>query len=349
MKSIRELLIAQAIADAFGYKVEFESINNIKNIYGNEGLLFKHIEGQNLNASDDTQMSLYTLEGLVDFKDDFYEDENTAVHDAYLRWNKTQVPKFGNILPYSLNTDDGISEFKEMWARRAPGNTCLQALNSPVKASVTNRVNNSKGCGGIMRVLPSVFLAEDEDQAFKYGVDFAAITHSHPTGFYSSGAYNVIGFNLLKGNDIDFSIEAAKKYLNNSEASETLDFLNKAHRLLKDGVVLKNDDIVKQLGDGFIAESAMAIAIYVGLQNNLTYEKTVEWSTNHSGDSDSTAMMAAGLWYLNKDNTSKDFLKYQNQVDLNKVIDNISNRYEKVVGSKNIFVENNKAKKSMKP
>lgn len=341
MKNIKELLIAQAVADAFGYKVEFESINNIKNTYGDRGLLFNHIEGQKLYASDDTQMSLYTLEGLIDLKDEMYDDANSAVHDAYIRWNKTQMPRLGNVLPYSLNNEDGISEHKEMWVRRAPGNTCLQALNSPVKASVSNRINNSKGCGGVMRVLPSVFFAEDEKQAFEYGISFAAITHSHPTGFYSAGAYNVIGFNLLKGHDVDFSIEATKKYLNNYEAKETLDFLNKAQDLLKNKVILRDDEIVKHLGDGFTAETAMAIAIYVGLQKDLSYEDVVEWSTNHSGDSDSTAMMAAGLWYLNKENTSKEFLKYEAQLDLNNVINSISDRYRKVLGLQEVEIKSN--------
>lgn len=336
MKDVRELLFAQAIADAFGYKVEFTNLALIKSEYGMDGLLFKHVEKNKLVASDDTQMSLYTLEGLVDFKDGLFNTANESVFEAYKRWNNTQKPNLG-VNPFSQNEEDGISEFKEMWNRRAPGITCLQALNSPLKGSVQARINNSKGCGGVMRVLPSVFLAESEQQAFQYGCDFAAMTHGHPSGFYSSGAYNVIGYNLLKGFDVETSIEAAKKYLTNFEAKETLEFLNKAHELLKNNVVLTGDELIKKLGEGNVGESAMAIAIYVGLQNKHSYEKVVEWSTNHSGDSDSTAMLAAGLWYLNKDNTSTDFLKYQNQLDLGNVINVLSARFEKVMNPKKVL------------
>ena len=47
----------------------------------------------------------------------------------------------------------------ELYARRAPGNTCLSALNALLNGEsksdyIKEPMNNSKGCGGIMRVAP---------------------------------------------------------------------------------------------------------------------------------------------------------------------------------------------------
>lgn len=40
----------------------------------------------------------------------------------------------------------------ELYSLRAPSTTCLEALN--VRASGKDGGNNSKGCGGVMRVAP---------------------------------------------------------------------------------------------------------------------------------------------------------------------------------------------------
>ena len=42
----------------------------------------------------------------------------------------------------------------ELYSRRAPGGTCLSAIIQGNPGSVNNPINNSKGCGGIMRVAP---------------------------------------------------------------------------------------------------------------------------------------------------------------------------------------------------
>ncbi len=41
-----------------------------------------------------------------------------------------------------------------MHASRAPGNTCLSALLSREIGTIEKPINNSKGCGAVMRVAP---------------------------------------------------------------------------------------------------------------------------------------------------------------------------------------------------
>ena len=43
--------------------------------------------------------------------------------------------------------------------------------------------------------------------------------------------------------------------------------------------------------------------------------------SNHSGDSDSVAMLAAGIWYLSNRNCD-EFLKYEKNLDLTQIIKN---------------------------
>ena len=50
-----------------------------------------------------------------------------------------------------------FSQQKLLKKRRAPGNTYLSALGSRRCGSIINKINNSKGCGGIMRVAKIAF------------------------------------------------------------------------------------------------------------------------------------------------------------------------------------------------
>lgn len=317
MKKLNELLYAQGFADAYGYVIEFQDWSLIKNKNGKNGYPYlPNISGEFI-ASDDTQMSLFTLEGISDYQMGKYPDIKTAVYKAYKRWYNTQImsPK---------NNEDGVAKFVEMWARRAPGNTCLQALSGYTMGTIYNNLNDSKGCGGIMRVLPSIFKAKSMNEAFNWGCDFAAMTHSHPSGYYSAGVYNALGWCLLNGQSPEEALGAVRPFLLRDEkAKETLQSFDIAVKNLKDGTVLEHDDMVAAFGGGgWTGETALSFAIYVGLQFNISYQRALEWSANHSGDSDSTAMLAAGLWYLNSENKeTSEFMPFKKKLDLGKVIE----------------------------
>lgn len=53
-------------------------------------------------------------------------------------------------------------------------------------------LNQSKGCGGVMRVSPIGFLAKNIDDAIEMGCAVAAVTHGHATGWIAAGALAVL-------------------------------------------------------------------------------------------------------------------------------------------------------------
>lgn len=90
-----------------------------------------------------------------------------------------------------------------------------------------------------------------------HGMGIAALTHGHPTGYISAGAYAVIIAELKNRKGIDRSIDIALELLREFDTNnETTDALKKA-------VDLANSDIdsskaIIQIGQGWIAEEALA-------------------------------------------------------------------------------------------
>lgn len=129
--------------------MEFWPLSSIKRKYGDKGITSYALqEDGKAVISDDTQMTLFTANGLLNglANPDRYEDLTSAVVEAYEEWYQTQNPRaIDHNAPHTCR----IRDIEELNVCRAPGLTCLDALRD-----VGNVRNDSKGCGGIMRVAP---------------------------------------------------------------------------------------------------------------------------------------------------------------------------------------------------
>jgi ADP-ribosylglycohydrolase len=83
--------------------------------------------------------------------------------------------------------------------------------------------------------------------------------------------------------------------LTNEEAhAETTTALEAALALHRRGQP-PTPELVESLGGGWIAEEALAIAVYAALVAEGDFERGVRIAVNHSGDSDSTGSMAGQI------------------------------------------------------
>src|SRR5690606_34707504 len=87
-------LLGRALCDAFGYEVEFDRLDTIRRRFGPGGIREPVPHDGRLVVSDDTQMTLFTLEGLLRaVGPDGAWSEDVAVAEvrrAYLDWLGTQ-------------------------------------------------------------------------------------------------------------------------------------------------------------------------------------------------------------------------------------------------------------------
>lgn len=299
----RGCLLAGAIGDALGAPVEFMSLPAIQARYGADGITGLGVAYGRVGAiTDDTQMTLFTAEGLLRA---FVRHAHRGITSypsvtaaAYLRWLRTQE---GDSWPPD-EADGWLLGHRELHAMRAPGNTCLSALWTLRSAGslIGPAVNDSKGCGGVMRVAPVGLFAShwrDAGHAFDLACTLAGLTHGHATGQLAAGVLAALVHELALGCTLDQSLDRAQALLEGrAQAGETRAALDQARMLASQeraGQLDRRHGLL-QLGEGWIAEEALAMSVYCALVAHDLRDGLI-LAVNHGGDSDSTGAITGNL------------------------------------------------------
>ena len=316
---IRGCLMAGAAGDALGYAVEFMSRESILARYGDKGITKFDVtsDGKAL-VSDDTQMTLFTANGmLMGITRGNMRGIGGAPEDyvdgAYLDWYYTQTGKKREIL-----IDDWhytwLRDLPELAHRRAPGNTCLAACEAMYYGMEVK--NNSRGCGGIMRVAPLALLSVgylvrgerfySVDEMDKAGAETARVTHKHPLGFLPAAMLTHLLYKL-----VPMSVETVREEFEQlvEDTIEALDNIYKGEfeedkrylaELTRKVLALAGNgrsdaDNIRSLGEGWTGEEAWGIALYCAMRHADSVEDAIMAAVNHDGDSDSTGSICGNI------------------------------------------------------
>ncbi|MFX1480244.1 MAG: ADP-ribosylglycohydrolase family protein [Promethearchaeota archaeon] len=280
-----------ALGDALGMPVEFKSIEDIRGIYGNEGI-------QNLPEkaiwTDDTQMTI-------------------AVTKTLLRLGKVEQIK-------DLNEDTIGKTFAEEFMNwledpgYAPGITTTRSVifltsNGANKWRLSGS-NDSKGCGTVMRAAPLGIWFADSLSSELSSIDGpyhtllsnvskiqSEITHGHKaaTAAALAGSYAVaLAINGVSPEDM---IKPIEHYCNHIHP----EFENAMQRL-KVSLIKRNDrtfstdlEALRDIGEGWVGDEAFAMALYSAIQYPNDLKSCLRVSVNHDGDSDSVACIAGSI------------------------------------------------------
>lgn len=308
---IRGSLIGGAIGDALGYPVEFiYSFGEIQKRYGERGItrldtrqlwLDETEQVGKAVVSDDTQMTLFTANGLLNAKKQGISPKH-GICRAYIEWYLTQIgkksPKY---------KDCWISDMPELNHRRAPGNTCMSSLDDIYRGK--DPMNNSKGCGGVMRVAPIPLYAAVQnrmsiDEADLLAAEAAEITHQHPLGYISAALMSHVIYRLVL--DEEPTQERLERYIMegvatirkhyqtyHNDVERMAELAERAIFLLDNG---KTDlENIGHLGEGWTGEEALAIALFCTLKHFDSFENAMIAAVNHGGDSDSTGAVTGNI------------------------------------------------------
>ena len=313
---IRGSLIGGAIGDALGYTVEFTSRDSMIARYGDKGITRFELDpaGKAL-ISDDTQMTLFTANGMLmgitrGYMRGIGGCPENYVDRAYLDWYYTQTGRSGG--EHARYT--WLRDLPELAHRRAPGNTCLTACECLLNGQVVR--NNSKGCGGIMRVAPLALLMAgywcrgehpyDAPRMDEAGAKVAAVTHKHPLGFLPAALLTHLIYQVIRMDEAEVRARIAEVAL---ESIATLDaiyagiykeekrWLAELTRLAVSlaGNERSDAENIRRLGEGWTGEEAWAIALYCAMRHVYSIEEAIIAAVNHDGDSDSTGAICGNI------------------------------------------------------
>ncbi len=268
--SVKGVMWGLALGDALGKPIEFKHLWRIKEDYGPNGITELPI---NPTWTDDTEMTFAVARALIKTHNMTVEEISTQIAEEFIKWLE--------------NT--GYS----------PGNTCILGTHKykDTRNWRESGIKRSKGCGSAMRVAPIGLFFSDLDKLSKVAYNSSLITHAHPTVLAAAvgGAYLVRL--TLDGEKVGKWPEKVKNivdFVEDPGKTEFCDAIDTAVRALD---VADADEAIKSIGEGWIGEEAVAIALYCCMKypEPEDFKKMLVLSVNHGGDSDSTGCIAGGI------------------------------------------------------
>ena len=262
------LIFGLAIGDALGYPTEFITLARIKTEFGPKGIA--DFPKSPALFTDDTQMSIAIAEALIKAGDQDLETIMEAIKEEFIKWRRSPENN------------------------RAPGNACLAGVSNMERGVHWSEsgVADSKGCGSAMRVAPIGYVYQHDPDKLKLVARASGIcTHGHRTAIAASigAAYLVklaldgIGPGRMIPETLSFAAGISREFDTAlSKVSECIDWPNE-------------EDALKYLGEGWIGEEAVALALYCFLRHPNDYKAAVLRGANTNGDSDSIACIAGSI------------------------------------------------------
>jgi len=300
LSKAKGLMFGLAIGDAMGQPTEFINLDEIKKLYGPEGIQELPTPGL---YTDDTQMTLSIIRGILNSSSDDIEDIMSNIRDEFVKW-----------------------VYSEEWRTGGAGRTCTQGVLNMRKGIHWSKsgIKDAKGCGTAMRVLPVGYLYQyDEDKLKQVAYSSGICTHNHPTADAACiGAAYAIKYILDKNPITLLPLHMAE--FTEGMSDEWDQALSRLHVVLTTESFWDDEEAaLKFLGEGWIAEEAVILALYCFLRYPNDYRKVVTRAANTNGDSDSIACIAGGFSgvYLGIDSIPKEWI---NRLNNNKYIEEIS-------------------------
>jgi ADP-ribosyl-[dinitrogen reductase] hydrolase len=297
-------LLGGALGDALGYPVEFERSWRIiiEKYRASRPISLAYAHAAPALISDDTQMTLFTAEGLVRTMQRFRDRgvANTAgmILHALVRWYVTQTGDEDT----NVSLSGWLFGEQRLHATRAPGNTNLSALRAYAHGSELPTLemppNDSKGCGAIMRSAPIGLAAGSRETAFEVARDAAVVTHGHSSGYLSAAYFAALIYDVARDTSLAEAMTNADALLaEHPGASETIRAIAGARAIAARGI--PDPEALESLGGGWVAEEALAIALACALTADASsprgFADALWRSVVHGGDSDSTGSLVGNL------------------------------------------------------
>ena len=311
--SIKDSLYGFIVGDAFGVPVEFQDREELQNNPVVDMLEYGTHHVPKGTWSDDTSMTLATMDSLSVNNGIDYND----MMERFVEWSS-------NAMYTATDTvfDIGITTRKALY-------NYYSNKNNPVGCGLDDVRSN--GNGSLMRIMPVCFYLSNrrmnEDDKVNIINNISSLTHAHEISKMGCYIYNKFIDALLHGKDKN----AAYNYICNRDynryySKETID----VYKRILDGN-LKSIDIKDISSSGYVVSTLESVLWTI--LNTDNYRDSIIKSVNLGNDTDTVAAITgslAGLLY-GIDNIPKEWLDAIPKKDY---LDGLINNYDETILNK---------------
>jgi ADP-ribosylglycohydrolase len=267
LEKAKGIMFGLAIGDALGYPTEFMSLRGIKARYGPRGISELP---EPASFSDDTQMTVAITEALLEAGDRDIETLMASVRRHFIAW---------------LHSPEN---------NRAPGRTCLQGVRNLEKGLHWSQsgIAESKGCGSAMRAATIGYYYQNDAERLREVAHATGIcTHGHPTADAACIATAYLVKLILDGESLEGLMDRTLEFT----AGISDEFERAVLRVRECLPLADEEEALSSLGEGWVAEEAVALALYCFLRYPDDYRGAVLRGANTNGDSDTIACIAGAF------------------------------------------------------
>ncbi len=251
--------------------------------------------------SDNTQLTSFTTDGLI-WADDRAVGKGVYAYIpclfySYQKWYYTQTGSLSD-KNYSFILDGEILNWEELFARRGHGMTSMTSLEGSISnkfGTIKNRINNNKGCGSVMRAAPiGLYFCRNEKTAFQIGCESGALTHGHTDAILASGYFAYLISGIIQDGNIREVVMEGLAHLKKIEGHEN------CYNKIKQAILLGGDDLkpaeaMNEIGEGYTADEAIALAIYLAVKFDGDYEAAIITASKYEGNKDSIGSICGNM------------------------------------------------------
>ena len=272
LQKIKGIIFGHAVADAIGVPVEFKSREELKKNPVTDMREYGTYNQPKGTWSDDTSLTLCTLESIAE-KQDVHPEDIMKRFGWYL--NDNYMTPHGDMFDIGITTRNAIWQY-------------LYGDKYPYGSSDVN----SNGNGSLMRIIPvTLFHVFKKQSPVKYRDDIhnvSMLTHAHERSVLACGIYDFVLQEIIKNP----TMESVRNGLDNAYSVYKLNYEIKTYtRLFKYDFALLPESEIKSTG--YVVDSLEA-AIWC-LLNTKSYKECVLKAVNLGGDTDTVGAIAGGL------------------------------------------------------
>ncbi|WP_301859920.1 ADP-ribosylglycohydrolase family protein [uncultured Megasphaera sp.] len=296
-------MLGGAAGDALGYLLAPLSLYRIRKKYGPYGLrtvLKLESNGKQGVIADNTQMTLFTADGLLWADHDGLTPQE-GLYRSYMRWYYTQTERI--IQPFQTawmhrqaheeQYDYDMMAAAYLFFRRGPGKACLVSLAAGHPFTAVWQANRCRS-SSVLRTAPAGLRYQgDPEKAFAVGEEAAVLTHGSPNAAMAAGALSAMTALLVQGQAMETALNEVVSLLRRHDGGEKL-----ADSLLQTaGDAVSGGDPVqamKRIGLGWDAVEALLLSVYC-VMHGQTLKDAVILACNQDGNSDACGAVTGNL------------------------------------------------------